>query len=283
MSFRQRTGSMLCPGCGQLVGVNDEACYHCGRKRPGLFGLATALGGLKLEDLFVPLVMWACGALYLATLVSGGIASGGNGLMSILSPTRESLLLFGGSGWEPVFVRGRWWTPLSAGWLHGGILHIAFNMMAVRDLGPLTAQLYGASRTVIVYTLASVAGFATSTLAGLVFAGTMFQGGRLTIGASAAIFGLLGAILYYGRRGGSAMIGEAAKRWILSGLVFGFLMPGIDNWAHLGGLAGGYLLGVWLDPLHPERGDHLGIAILCLVLSAAAVIASVVTGRGYFA
>jgi rhomboid protease GluP len=281
MFSRQRTGSMMCPGCGQLVGVNDEACYHCGRKRPGMFGLASVMGGLKLDELFVPLVMWACGALYLATLASGGIQQGG-GLLNILAPTNESIILFGGSGAFPVFRLHHWWTFLSAGWLHGSLLHIAFNMMAVRDLGPLTTHLYGASRTIIVYTLSSVCGFAASTLAAFLFAGTMFSGAMLTLGASASIFGLLGAILYYGRRGGSSAIGEAAKRWILSGLVFGFMMPGIDNWAHLGGLAGGYLLAMWLDPLHPERGDHMGIAILCLALSAAAVLFSVIVGRGYF-
>lgn len=273
---------MMCPACGQLVGVNDEACYHCGRKRPGMFGFASALGGLKLDELFVPLVMWVCGALYLATLASGGIQPGG-GLFGFLAPTNESVLLYGASGAYPVFHLDRWWTPLSAGWLHGSLVHIGFNMMALRDLGPLTSHLYGPSRTIILYTLSSVAGFAASTLAGYFFRGTMFAGSALTLGASASIFGLLGAILYYGRRGGSGALREAAIRWILSGLVFGFFMSGIDNWAHVGGLAGGYLLAVWLDPLHPERGDHVGIAIVCLVLSVAAVLLSVITGRAYFA
>ena len=271
---------MLCPGCSQLVGVNDEACYNCGRKRPGMFGFASALGGLKLDELFVPFVMWTCGALYLATLVSGGIGEGG-GLLGFLAPTPESLILYGGSGAFPVFRLGRWWTPLSAGWLHGSLLHIAFNMMAVRDLGPLTTHLYGAARTIIIYTLSSVAGFTASTLAGYFLIGTRFAGAGLTIGASASMFGLVGALLYYSRRGGSAAIGEAAKRWILSGLLFGFLVKGIDNWAHLGGLAGGYLVALWLDPLHPERGDHMLIAILCLVLSAVAVVVSVLTLRPF--
>jgi rhomboid protease GluP len=279
MSFRQRTGSMLCPGCGQLVGVNDEACYNCGRKRPGMFGFASGLG-LKLDELFVPVVMWVCGAVYLATLASGGISEEG-GFLNFLGPTPESLILYGGSGAGPVFGLGRWWTPLSAGWLHGGVLHLAFNMMALRDLGPHVAQLYGTSRAVILYTLSSVAGFTASSLAGEFLVGTRFAGAGLTIGASAAIFGLVGALLYYGRRGGSSIVRETAIRWMMSGLLFGFLMPGIDNWAHIGGLAGGYLLAVWLDPLRPERGDHRFIAILCLVLSVAAVLASVITLRPY--
>jgi rhomboid protease GluP len=179
----------------------------------------------------------------------------------------------------PVFGYGRWWTPLSAGWLHGGLLHIVFNMMALRDLGPLTVHLYGVARTVIIYTLASVAGFLASSVAGRYILFLPFlHGGRITIGASASLFGLIGALLYYGRRGGSIALRQAATRWVLGGLAFGFMVPGIDNWAHIGGLAGGYLTSRWLDPLLPERGDHVVAAAVCLLLSAAAIAASLVVG-----
>jgi hypothetical protein len=58
-------------------------------------------------------------------------------------------------------------------------------------------------------------------------------------------------------------------------------MPGIDNWAHLGGMAGGYLVSLWLDPLQPERGDHTIGALLLLVASLAAIAYSVVTGLSF--
>src|SRR5213592_2285300 len=76
-----------------------------------------------------------------------------DGLLSMLSPSIQSLFLFGASGAVPVFRFGRWWTVLSAAWLHGGVLHIAFNMMWVRDLAPPTARFYGPGRTVIIYTV----------------------------------------------------------------------------------------------------------------------------------
>jgi rhomboid protease GluP len=273
---------MMCPSCNQLVGVNDEACYSCGRKRPGLFGFAAALGGLKLDDVLVPLILWGCGALFLATLVSSGEAIRMEGLMSFLAPSSASLILFGGSGAYPVVGLGRWWTFLSAGWLHGSLIHILFNMMSVRDLVPQVASLYGPARTVIIYVLSSAAGFMFSTAAGYLTLFVPFLGGgTLTIGASAAVFGLLGSLFYYGRRGGSGMIREAAKGWILSGILFGFMMPGIDNWAHLGGLVGGYFCSWWLDPMHPERGDHMVIALICLALSVAAVLASILTLRSH--
>jgi rhomboid protease GluP len=275
--MRQTQGSVLCPSCGSLVGVRDERCLLCGRRNPGLWGFSALLRSWGVDLGFVPLVLWACGALFIATLVADPEGIRMQGLFGMLSPSVESLLRFGASGAFPVFARGRWWTVLSAAWLHGGILHIVFNMMWVRDLAPAVAHLYGPARTVIIYTVSAITGFLSSSLAGrfLFFLPAFLRGAGLTIGASAPIFGLLGALLYYGRRGGSAQIGQQARSWALAGLAFGFLMPGIDNWAHLGGLAGGYVAARWLDPLLPERGDHTALALLCLVLTAASVLASI--------
>ena len=63
----------------------------------------------------------------------------------------------------------RWWTPLSAGWLHGNLPHIVFNLMWIRQLAPAIGELYGPGRMVIIYTAGSVVGFTTTTLAGVVF------------------------------------------------------------------------------------------------------------------
>ena len=65
-------------------------------------------------------------------------------------------------------------------------------------------------------------------------------------------------------------------------LIFGFIIPGIDNWAHLGGFAGGWLSAKWLDPLKPERADHVLVALACLVLSLLSVGFSVVYGLALF-
>jgi rhomboid protease GluP len=259
-----------------LVGVNDAACLGCGRAR--LFGLTALLRQSGLDDLFVPIVMWGCGALFLASLAADRSALDAGELLSL--PTVKSLFIFGGSGAVPVFRYGRWWTILSASWLHGGVLHILFNMWSVRDLGPAVSHFYGGARTIIIYTVAGATGFLASSVAGayLTFLPGFLQGGRFTVGASAGIFGLLGAVLHYGRRGGSAHIREIATRWIITGLAFGFMLPRIDNWAHLGGLAGGYLASFWLDPFQPERGTHSLVALLCLVFSALAIVVSVVTG-----
>jgi rhomboid protease GluP len=91
------------------------------------------------------------------------------------------------------------------------------------------------------------------------------------------IFGLLGALVYYGRRTGSRHIGEAGLQYALFMGLFGLIMPGVDNQAHLGGFIGGYLGGLFLDPLRPERIDHLVAAAVCLAVTFAAIVWSVVT------
>jgi rhomboid protease GluP len=270
---------VVCASCGYLVGVNDATCYNCGRRNPGLWGFAPALRSLGKDLGFVPFVTGTCIALFaLSLLASGGLGMSG-GLFSFLSPSGESLILFGASGRYPVFELGRWWTLLSASWLHGGLLHILFNMLWIRQLGPAVGELYGAGRMVIIYTVAGVAGFLLSSLAGE-FMGWLpirvLQGAQLTVGASASIFGLLGALVYYGRRTGSSMAGSQAWSYAIPLFIFGFIFPGIDNYAHAGGFAGGYVTALWLDPLKPERANHMLGALVCLGLSMLAVACSVV-------
>ena len=177
-----------------------------------------------------------------------------------------------------MFAAGRWWTVFSATWLHGGALHILFNMMWVRQLAPATAELYGPGRMVVIYTAAGVAGFALSSFAGAYLPGFFFlRGGQFTVGASASIFGLLGALVYYGRRSGSQLVhGQALSYALMMGL-FGLVMPGVDNYAHAGGFGGGFLTALLLDPLKPERADHLLIALLCLALSILSIVYSVLS------
>jgi rhomboid protease GluP len=270
----RQQGSILCPSCGKLVGVRDAECLSCGRKNPGLWGFGTALAKLGRSQAFVQAVIGGCALLYLMMIAvdPGGVRM--NGLLSLGSPSQEALVRFGASGALPVFGAGRWWTLLSAGWLHGSILHIAFNMMWLQQLAPQAARLYGAGRMVILYTVSTVAGFLLSSLVAL--SPIPLGGGFLSLGASAAIFGFFGALVWYGRRTGSRALTQQALYWTLSGFVFALLMPGIDNWAHLGGFAGGYLAARWLDPLEPERGNHTALALACLVATAAAIVASLV-------
>jgi len=275
---RQRTGSVLCVSCGVLVGVNDATCYNCGRHNPGLWGWAPVIRGLGNDLGFAQFVVAACVVLYaLSLLLSGGR------LGMMLSPDTRALFALGASGGYAVWVFGSWWTLLSASWLHGSILHILFNMMWVRQLVPATAELYGPGRTIIIYIAAGAAGFLASSTAGAFLPALPFlQGANVTVGASASIFGLLGAVVYYGRRSGSSMASSQAWSYAISAGVFGFILPGIDNYAHIGGFAGGYLAGRLLDPLKHERVDHVIVAIALSVGSILAVLWSAYVNRSIF-
>jgi rhomboid protease GluP len=280
MLRRQTEGSVICTSCGVLVGVKDDTCYNCGRRNPGLWGFAPALRALGGDLGFVPFAIGACAIIFALTLVFSQGQIGMGGFLGFLSPNNLALFTFGASGAIPIFQFDRWWTVLSAGWLHGGLMHIFFNMYALRVLAPATSELYGPGRMVIIYVTSSVAGFALSSFAGefiprLNFLIFSFGGSDFTVGASASIAGLIGAILYYGHRSGSGQAREYAKTYIIMFVVMGFLMRGIDNYAHLGGVLGGYATGRLLDPLKPERVDHIVIALVCLGVSLLSVVASV--------
>jgi rhomboid protease GluP len=275
---RKREGSVICTSCGVLVGVNDDRCYNCGRRNPGLWGFAPALRALGQDLGFVPFVIAANVILWGLTLVASRGNIGTGGLFTFLSPSPLAMFLFGASGSGPVFEDGRWWTVLSAGWLHWGALHLFFNMMVFRQMGPATAEMYGPGRTAIIYTAGSVLGFALSSFAGAYLPRLPFLAGApLTAGASAPIAGLIGAIYHYGKRGGSSAARSYATSYIMAMALYALFLPGIDNYAHLGGLAGGYLAAVYLDPLKPERVDHIVIALICIAASLLAVVVSVVS------
>jgi len=272
---------VLCTSCGVLVGVNDDTCYNCGRRNPGLWGYAPALRSLGADLGFVPFVIGTCSVLYVLTLLASRGQINMNGFFGFLGPSPLALFLFGATGPELAYNLGGWWTVVSASWLHGSALHIVFNMMSVRQLAPAVADLYGPGRMVIIYTAGGVAGFALSVLWGLFLPPIPFVGGGqgITIGASACITGLLGAIYYYGHRSGSSQARAYATQSIIFVLIQGFFLQGIiNNFAHIGGFIGGYGASRLLDPLKPERVDHIVIALVCLAASLLAVVASILHG-----
>lgn len=290
MLHRKRDGSVVCRSCGRLVDVEDERCFHCGARQPGLWGYVPVIRSFTADPSGLARVfIGVCIVLYILSLLiePSAIGSGG-GFMSILAPGTRAVYLLGASGIVPVWEHGRWWTPLTAGWLHGNLLHILFNMYWVWLLVPQVTRIYGAGRMVIIYVASTVAGFLLSS-SGLVALNALSPGvaralgqvlgaAGFTLGASAALMGMLGALIAYSRRGGSSSVGGWAWRYVIFFLLFGLLVRAVDNWAHIGGFLGGYLVAWYLDPAKPERSDHLLLATGCLAATAIALVASVITG-----
>jgi len=179
-----------------------------------------------------------------------------------LSPSDKGLLFWGATGTIPISVYGHWWTLISASYLHGGLMHIFFNMLALYQLGHFVAHEFGVNRFVIIYTFTGIVGFFLSYLAGI----------PLTIGASANICGFIGAILYYGKtRGGfyGNAIYKQAMGWVVGLVIFGILIPGINNWAHGGGILSGILLAHLLG-YNEQRGEaifHRTLSTGCIILT----------------
>jgi len=281
--FGQRHGgSVVCPSCGRLVGASEPRCPFCGRVRPGMFGMGQQLRQLEGVLSLWPLVGWVCGALYLATLATDPKGFSAGGAMDFFAPSPERLMAFGASGYLPVFEMGRWWTVLSASWLHGNLLHLGMNMYGLFQIAPAVERLYGTGRTWLLYIFAGVTGFLCSSVSPFLprLLAMMLGSGGFTIGASASLFGMFGALVHASRRGGNRAAGQMVWTWALAMFIFG-LLPGlnVDNWAHLGGFVGGWVLAHVLDPQREERIDHLVGAAVCLLASAGAVIWSLVSWR----
>jgi len=178
----------------------------------------------------------------------------------MLSPTSESLFVLGSTGSIPLFQVGRWWTLISANYLHGSLMHIAFNMIALYQLGPLLIREYGTSRMIAIYTLSGIGGYLLSAILGVQF----------TIGASAAVCGLIGAALFYGKsRGGTygKAIYSQIGGWALGIFIFGFLVPGINNIGHGGGMLAGVLLGYLLGYRERKKETirHKYLSMGCII------------------
>jgi rhomboid protease GluP len=109
---------------------------------------------------------------------------------------------------------------------------------------------------------------------------SVLRGAVLTVGASASIFGLLGALVHYGRRSGSSMVRQQAITYAAIMFVFGLVMSGTDNYAHAGGFGGGWLAARMLDPLKPERVKHMLTAVVLLALSVLSIGLSMVMRVG---
>jgi rhomboid protease GluP len=165
------------------------------------------------------------------------------------------------------------WRFVMAIFLHGSLMHLAFNMWVLMDIGPQIEELYGSARYLFIYVATGIGGFVLSSAIGK----------HLSIGGSGSLLGLIGILLAIttGRRSaGMQMLRSQIIRWLIYIAIWGFLFPGIDNYAHFGGLVTGYALGKVMaerQPGSPEerkRAYALGWATALVVAVSFAIVAA---------
>lgn len=222
----------MCPNCRAFITRADKVCPYCEMKLgpPASERRVPAdiLGGLIPHAHFTTVMILLINAgFYLAEelpgLLSGGASAG--------------LPLFqAGAKFGPYIQAGQWWRLVTAGFLHGGILHLLMNSWVLFDLGAQTEESYGTSRFLVIYFVSTITGF---------YASYWWLPLTPSIGSSAGIFGLLGAMIALGVRDRSsrgAAIRSHYVQWGIYALLLSAIFPSTDNAAHIGGVLGGFAI-----------------------------------------
>jgi len=182
------------------------------------------------KNIFTYIILIACVAMYLITLIQAGFS------LEVLKNGFEVPVLRELGANFAVKESHEVWRLFTYMFLHGSIIHILVNMYSLVALGNQIETFFGKWKFIIIYVLSGIAGGMLSAA---------IAPGTTSVGASGAIFGLLGAMLYFGFHY-RAYFGQAVKMQILPviaiNLAIGFLLPNIDNWCHIGGLVGGFLV-----------------------------------------
>jgi rhomboid protease GluP len=271
--FRKATGAILCPSCGRITSADADVCFFCGRRRPGRWPRLPGVGRFVASLDVTKAITGICVALYIASLaLDPGAALRGRGPLDLLAPSELALYRLGMTG-AVAWDAGRWWTLVTAVYLHGGILHILFNVLWIRQLGPAVEELYGRARLAVIFTVAGAAGFSVSNWVGVPF----------TIGASGSIFGLLGAMVAYGRqRGGvfGSMVLRQYGQWAIVLFILGFFMAGVNNLAHAGGFVGGLGAGAILGSTEQRAEGWTDRLLLLAVVAITVLVFALALYRG---
>ncbi|TSB46712.1 rhomboid family intramembrane serine protease [Alkalicoccobacillus porphyridii] len=175
--------------------------------------------------------------------------------------TSTLTLIQWGAKYNPLISDGEWWRLISSMFLHIGFFHLFMNSLALFFLGTLVERIFGSIRFFVVYMVAGV----TGSLASFAFMDAV------SAGASGAIFGCFGALLYFGsihRELFRRTMGANVIFILLLNLVLGFMVQGIDMGAHLGGLFGGYLTAAVVGLPGQKRKWYQSVALVSVVVGS---------------
>jgi len=258
----------ICPNCGSLVGINATRCHSCGTNlKFSMAAINRSLSGVFSGPAPITTALLVANFLMFGVEWMATAAQGGGGGLSILWGMGGASSYRLGLSWPyGIYVENQWWRLITAMFLHGGLLHIGFNMYALMQLGPALEELYGSSRYFFVYIFTGAFGFLASSFLG-----------STSLGASGGLLGLVGAMLAVTTKRGGAYMRQLRSQLISSVvflLVLGFMGMGIDNKAHMAGLASGFVLGKIFADRQPMSVREKQIANALGWLAGIAVIAS---------
>ena len=223
--------------------ISDDKGIDLLNKITGDINQVTENNNQRMNDVFsdkFPIVtytlMGLCIAMFIVLSMFGG------------STNSATLVFFGANVGELIRV-GEYWRLVTSAFLHIGIIHLAFNMYILFLIGPKLESYYGKARFITIY-LGSAIGCSLLSI--------IFTNG-ISAGASGAIFGLLGAFCYFGYHH-RIYLGDTIKRQIvpliLLNLAIGFMIPGIDNAGHIGGLIAGILLSMAVGVKYKTKANE---------------------------
>ena len=218
--------------------------------------MAAASGG---EPMLTYILIGIIVLVQLGAMASGANASG--------SRFGGSELITDGAVSGPTVADGEIWRLLTSGFLHAGLLHLMFNGFALYVLGMMLEPAIGRLRFATIYFVSLLCGS---------FGAILLEPDGLTVGASGAIFGLMGAAVVIMRNRGINPMESGLGLWLGINLVFTFAIPGISIGGHLGGLVGGALAAVLMFDLRDRvRMPPLVPVLLAVGVGAAAVLGSI--------
>jgi len=266
----QQRRPQICPACGSLVGINATRCHVCGTNlRFSLAALSKKFSGVFGEH-EAPVTSF----LLIANFVMLGVswlaftaAGKGGGLTILWGLSGEPQYRLGASLGFPIFVQNEWWRLVTAMFLHGGLIHIGFNMMALMQFGPAIEELYGSARYLFIFIFTGAFGFLASAFTG-----------HFSLGASGGLLGLVGVMLAVTSKRGGAYMHDLRSRLISSVVILfvlgfsGFMA--MDNWAHGGGLLAGFVLGKIFADRQPTTPGEKRKAYVLGWLAGIVVVAS---------
>jgi rhomboid protease GluP len=217
-------------------------------------------------------ILTLCCILYgvslLSTMHQSGLVtpSGGLGALMNLGGINSNILARMGASLPLPYDIAQPWRFVTAVFLHASLLHIGFNLWVLMDIAPTIEELYGSARFLFIFVVTGATGYVVSA-----------AGGHFSVGASGALLGMIGVLLAItGSRSnmGAKMLRSQLIYWLIYIAVLGVIMPGVDNLAHIGGFASGFLIGKVMTDRQPSDASEQRKAVALGWTAGLAVLAS---------